>query len=432
MTALIFKNRSDEYKEVSTDEGTDAIARSPNYTDHEEGVGLLSTERSGAWPKRKRSDCCVCCGINCGLFWKAFGIVVAAVTLWCAFKLIQWAIAPDSTGLEVMPVYSTSLGCNAAPYIYNSSKTVFRVPMGTLHSDHAVEIYGSAVGTFTIAQGSSNSTEVEYETTLRADDQSLLQEIFLEYSTVDPEDGHVTNSRLLISTPHIEPRSLSCMRYDITMYVPPTLKRLRVAAHTTTHIQFDPDSNINLDGLLVNLYSMNAKNMILPHEGLLANHMTLELYRGWIVGDVSIVNSTIITTQRGDGISNIRVHPTAPVDPALPDPAYLRTTTGAGRTDIFYVNHKEYPHRPIRSVHMSSRNADVYLTYRDAEYNGFIILNSHTYTSSGIKTIATDQPETNDEADGNGGKMKWTHWVGNKDGGDKLFVRSRGWTGLYF
>jgi hypothetical protein len=327
-----------------------------------------------------------------------------------------------------MPAYSTSLGCNSAAYIYNSSKTTFGVPMGSIF-DHKFDIYGSAVGTFTIAQGSSDSTEVEYEMTLRTDDQSLLPQVSLRYPTIDPENGLVIDSRFMISTPHIDPQSTSCMRYDITMYVPPALRKLLVATHTTAHVQFDPDSHINLEDLVVTLYSMNKNSMILPHEGLLANHMSLEVYRGWIVGDVSIVNSTIVTTQRGDGVANIRAHPTAPVDPARPDPAHFRTTTGAGRTDVFYVNHKEYPHRPIRSVHMSSRNANMYLTYRDADYTGYIALNANEYAASGIH--ATKKPDTNDGGDVNGGVMKWTHWAGNKDGGDTLLVSSRGWAGLY-
>lgn len=297
-----------------------------------------------------------------------------------------------------------------------------KVPIGS-RLDHSFDIRGSAVGTFIIAEGPTDSTEVVYNIAIRSDDQALLDHTNIQL----PEGG----SRLLINTPHTDASSESCQRFDITMFVPKTLKHLHVAAHAPTHVQFDPATRIDLDGLFVTLFAMEPKNMILPHENVKADKMSLEVYRGWIVGDAAIVNSTAITTQRGDGVANVRVHPMAPVDPASPDPAFLQTTTGAGRTDIFYISRKEFPHRPIRSVHMSSRNADIYLTYQRAEFGGLIELNSKSYTATGLQSVGAPTPE--ESADPNtGGKPKWTHWVGDKDGGDKMFVKSRGWTGLYF
>lgn len=326
-----------------------------------------------------------------------------------------------------MPAYSTSLGCLAAPYMYNGTETLtVKVPMDTDRFDHAFDIRGSAVGTFVIAEGSSDSSEVEYKIAIRSDNETLLEHVSLRYPTTE-EDTSVESSRLLITTPRTEPSSRSCMRFDITMYIPRNLKKLHVAAHSPVHVQFDPETRIQLDDLFVTLAAMDSNNMILPHENVKADKMTLEVYRGWVVGNAAIVNSTAITTQRGDGVANVRIHPVSPADPAVPDPAFLQTTTGAGRTDIFYVNDKSFPHRPIRSVHMSSRNADMYLTYQEAEFTGLVELNSKSYTATGLKPMGIHPG--NDE--GSDGSPKWTHWSGDKDGGDTIFVKSRGWTGLY-
>jgi hypothetical protein len=327
-----------------------------------------------------------------------------------------------------MPAYSTSFGCLAASHIYNSSQTVFSAPIGPEKSDHSFDIRGSAVGTFVIAQGPVGSQEVKYEMTIRTDDQTLLKDISVHFPDTD-EAGTITNSRVIVSTPRTDPSASSCMRYDIKMYVPPNLKKLHVASHSAMHVQFDPTSNIDLNDLYVTMFAMNQNNMILPNDGIRANRMALEVYRGWIVGDVMVVNSTSITTQRGDGVANVRAHPTAPINPDLPDPAYLRTTTGAGRTDIFYITPKAFK-RPIHNVHMSSRNADMYLTYREAEYNGRIELDSRSYTATGLQSFPKTQPA--EDEDGSGGKPKWTHWAGNQEGGDMVYIKSRGWTGLYF
>ncbi|EEB96133.1 hypothetical protein MPER_04786, partial [Moniliophthora perniciosa FA553] len=113
--------------------------------------------------------------------------------------------------------------------------------------------------------------------------------------------------------------------------------KLHVAPHTLSHVQFHPDSHLNLENLIVTLFAMNDKNMILTSQNAIAQKVKLEVYRGWI---------------RGDGVANVRVHPTAPTDPLHPEleAADLQTTTGAGRTDI--------------------TNGDVYLTYRESEFNG--------------------------------------------------------------
>ena len=333
---------------------------------------------------------------------------------------------PAPTGLETMPVFSTSLGCLNAPHIYNSSTTAFSAVMGPQKFDHSFDIRGSARGTFIVTQGTSESEEIKYEMTLRSNDPALLQDVSIRYPDTD-ENGAILNSRLLITTPRVASSSSSCMRYEIKMHVPPSLRQLYIASHTPMHLQFDPDTNIELDGLSVIMFAMDTSlSMILPQQSIRASRLALEVYRGWIVGDVAVVNETTITTQRGDGVANVKAHPTAPVNPAVPEPASFRTTTGAGRTDVFYITPKAFK-RPIKNIHMSSRNADMYLTYREAEFSGRIQLDSRSFTATGVQPLPkTEEPDSDRD-----GQSKWTHWAGDKYGVDTMYIQSRGWTGLY-
>ncbi|KAJ7132863.1 hypothetical protein C8R43DRAFT_1023722 [Mycena crocata] len=422
MIALKLKEGLDDYKQVSTDEeGRVALGSQSAYRDHDvdgdnaEAISLINTNITR--PKRQRAKCCVCCGLNCGLFWKAFGIVVAIFAVWNAFKLIRWAVTPSPTGLENMPMYSTSLGCLSAPYIYAGVPTTFNVPIGAENADHGFDIRGGAVGTVTVLEGAPTASKVKYEVTLRTDDKTLLEDIVLDHAP--DQDGGVKDSHLLISTPR--PDEGKCIRYDIKMFIPPTLKKLHLASHTVTHVQFDPESHIQLDDFFVTLFNPTTNNMILPHNNLHSHKMTLEVFEGWIVGDAAIDSSTKITTQRGRGVMNVRVHPTAPRDPASLEIASLRTTSGSGRTDVFYIS--PGIHRPISSTHLSSMNADMYLTYRDAQFSGLIELGANSFTATGLQRLDAATP---------GDDSKWTHWVGDEQGKDQLVVKTRKWAGLYF
>ncbi|KAJ7680217.1 hypothetical protein DFH06DRAFT_1162291 [Mycena polygramma] len=425
MVALKLKERWDDYKQISTEEEGRVALGSSVYRDHDaegnndEAISLINTDITVTRPKRKRAKCCMCCGLDCSLFWKAFGIVVAIFAVWNAYKLIRWAITPSLTGLEDMPTYSTSLGCLSASYIYGASPTSFSVPIGKDNADHGFDIRGGAVGTITVLEGAPTDTKVKYDVTLRTDDKTLLDDIIFDH----PPDQDVTvkDSHLLIVTPH--PAEGACIRYDVKIYIPPTLSKLHLASHTVSHLQFDPESHIQLDDFFVTLFSPKRDNMIIAHNNLKAGKMTLEVFEGWIVGDVSIDSSTKLTTQRGRGVMNVRVHPTPAADPASPEIASLRTTSGSGRTDLFYIDHDAAVHRPLSAVHLSSMNADMYLTYRDAQYSGLIELAAKSYTATGLQRLAPI--ETGSEA-------KWTHWVGDQEGKDELLVKTRGWAGVYF
>lgn len=384
---------------------------------------------------------------SCSLFCKALGIVIAAVVLWNAFKLLRWALAvrsslPNPIAFllicylqdghvlsQSIPVFGSSLGCLTAPHIYNQSSVVFYAPIDPQSQDHAFEIRGSAVGTFTVAQGAPGSDDVMYEMTLRTDDPALLQDVHIQYP-----DNKAGNPRFMITTPMFGTSS-ACMRFDITMYVPPRLKKLSVSSHTAVmHIQFDEKSDVVLDKLYVTTFSMSKNNMILSNTHVRGKSMSLEVLRGWIIGDVAVLDNTRVTTQRADGIANLRVHPVEHVDPESQSPASFMTVTGAGRTDIFYITPKAFQ-RPIHNVHMSSRNADVYLTYNQAKFNGRIAMESAQYSASGLEALpkSANEDTSEDESEYESATAtQWTHWRGDKNGGDEIVVKSRGWTGLYF
>ncbi|KAJ6475254.1 hypothetical protein C8R47DRAFT_694316 [Mycena vitilis] len=80
MVALKLKERWDDYKQISTDEEGRVALGSSVYRDHDpegnndEAISLINTDITVTRPKRKRAKCCMCCGLDCSLFWKAFGI----------------------------------------------------------------------------------------------------------------------------------------------------------------------------------------------------------------------------------------------------------------------------------------------------------------------------------------------------------------------
>lgn len=324
---------------------------------------------------------------------------------------------PAKTGLETMPKFSTSLGCANAPYILNGEMTTYNVPFNKLTNDHSILVRGPlAVGTILIVEGASDATDIKYELTLRTDDESLLNSVRVSIPTAD-EVNDRTESRLELVTPNSMPSS-SCMRYDMVMYVPPSIKKLHVETRSVAQIKFDTDSIFEFDALYVTMWNLDTNNMLLPHQAIHADNLKFDVTRGWLVGDVTIVNRTEIMTQRGDALMNVHVHP-APSSEDPPAPAVLTTGSGAGRTDIFYINHPGNPHRPISSTHYSSKNADIYLTYKEADFNGLLDINAKSWSGNNVQNPF--------KQDGS------SPWVGDKDGNDRLVAKSpNGWVGLYF
>jgi len=370
----------------------------------------------------------MCCGYDCNLLWKAIAVVLGLYTLYYGYRALRWALTDAPTGLEGMPTFSSSLGCLDAPYIYNQTEVTATIPVSSRHLDHAFDVRGWGVGTVTILDGDVDSEDVKYELTIRTNNEDLLDDVHFTWPDID-SDKTVTRNRVIIDTSHVPAvDSMSCMRFDVKMYLPQNLKKLHLASHTNTHIQFAPGTRTaNMDELFVTLFTTHPNNMIVASPDVVAKKLSLEVYRGWIVGGASVVNELDITTQRGDGIANLNITPALPSDPTNPKKATIRTTTGAGRSD-FAVIGKEFK-RQIQSTHTSSRNADMYLTYRQAEFIGKVELASKSYTVTGAQLIK--EPMKSGDGEDQDGR-KWTHFVGDQDGKDVIYVNSRGWTGLYF
>lgn len=425
MMALKLKDRWDEYKQVPSEEdGLGPVhLRSPvdgtsPYHDDDDVATLrgIDTEIPGARTSRKRSkkDCCMCCGLRCGYFWKAFGIVCLIFFSWQIVKLAIWAIKPSPTGLEGMPTYSTSLGCGNGKFTFTNS---YEVAVNAARADHAIDLRGAAVGTLVIAQGSEDSTHIQFQVNARTNEESLLTSISVTHPDNDNIEEGLSNSELLLQTaPHI-PTGSSCIRFDATLYVPPQVKKLHIQAHSTTHIKFAELSHIYLDTFFVTMWQSDVNNMLLPSTGIHANEMALEMTRGWLVGDVNLGEMTTITTQRGDATTNLKIHP----EVSNSGIAQFQTTTGAGRSDLFYVSDVGAPHRVINAVHRSSRGGDLYLRYKDAEFSGTVDMEAKSYTATGVQGLGPSRNGTD------------LPWVGDKEGSDKLKIQSiKGWVGLYF
>src|ERR1700722_4609860 len=117
-----------------------------------------------------------------------------------------------------MQVFNTSLGCTSAPYIYEHHTVTYAVDVGEADAHHAFDSRGDASGTITLSQGMPNATQVIYEMTVRSNHLSLLDHVKVKSSS--PEVAK-KRSRFLLSTPRIKADSNQCMRFDITLFIPP-------------------------------------------------------------------------------------------------------------------------------------------------------------------------------------------------------------------
>ncbi|TBU30256.1 hypothetical protein BD311DRAFT_691403 [Dichomitus squalens] len=424
MVALKLKDSYDEYSSLPNEEeglghGPVALRTANLDEDAPDGASLLDTTLpSGRSKRQHRADCCVCCGLRCGLFWKAFGIVCLLFLGWQAIRLVIWVAKPKETGLEGMPEFSTSLGCMDAPKLYKGGKFDVTIPVGVNQNkgDHSMDFRGGAVGTIVVAQGEADLQEVKYEITLRGSTEDLFEGVVLDYPTPEEVAQNTKSSRLQLAVP--APVTPQCARFDVTVFLPPAVKTLHIQTHATTQVKFDPDSNFNLNTLFVTFYKLSKLNMFLPIEGIHANTFMYQMSEGWLVGDVTVVNDATLNTQRGDATMNVRVHP-APSSSEPPAPVKLLTSTGAGRADVFFVNHAGFPHRPIDSTHHTSMNGKgTYLTYKKAGFNGTVDLTAKSFTATGLLNAFKQDGDL--------------PYVGSRDGGDRMLIKSQGWVGLYF
>ena len=129
---------------------------------------------------------------------------------------------------------------------------------------------------------------------------------------------------------------------------------------------------------------------------------------------ISFAQKTSITTQRGDGITNVKVIPLTTED-NTDKPAILHTLSGEGRTDVTVAH--AVPHRSLSSIHQVQNGGDMYLRYAGAGFNGPVALSAKSYSAKNLH---------------GGFKDGEARWAGEADGGDSMEIKSPGWVGLYF
>jgi len=320
-----------------------------------------------------------------------------------------------------LPTFGEYPGCPDTTFIYDDAFHITADLNNTLSQEHQFNIRGYGASAITVTDSEAGAKDIEYKIRVRTNKKGFLDGITFSHPTMDDDGLGIAKSHFVIESSRL-PRLRSgkfCLKYDVTISVPPGLKKLRIVPHTDSHIQFASGARLNLDALYVNVYgkSKSTNNMIVVGKDIHVRKLSLEVYRGWIVGEAPIVEETSISTQRGDGVANVKIFP----DSNVSQKAVLQTTTGAGRSDFTYVGNSNAPKRQIQSVHLSSRNGDLYLNYREAKFNGKIQLQSRAHTVVGATSFSASTQDT-----------EWTQFVGSQDGTDEIHVNSRGWTGLYF
>lgn len=360
--------------------------------------------------------------ISCTLIWKAIGIVVLISVFWNGFKFIRWVLKASPTGLESMPDYDSSLPCSSAPYIYQDGKITKSIPVGMSAPSNgfSFDITGSAVGTLELSPGAPGAEDVIVKLSLLASEKSVLSQVSFVASDTD--------NKLSLTTPD-DPRG-ACMRYHIVVYVPSNLKHLKIDTKSVTQTRVDPaaDKFPYLESISITSHSSSSLAMILPTSVMRASKLALQARGGWIVGSVSIgFDITEIDTTLGDAVTNLQVY-AGPPPALLIMPVKLKTDSGSGRTDITYIVNEQlsnwHRQRPIFSNHTSHVKSDMYLTYKEAKFEGLVDIKSPSYSARNLQVMSKDAHE-------NG---KATHWHGNMEGKDSLKIvgAKGGWVGVYF
>lgn len=312
-----------------------------------------------------------------------------------------------------MPQFSTSLGCANALY---ENDTLFSVPISS-DGSHSIDLSNaSMVGTVRI-DTRPYTTAVGYELSLKTQSKSLLDGISLHIPTAD-DIANGEESRFMLSAPDSDTVGSSCVRYDIEILLPPSVTKftLTTGSHDAQVIVV-PGAQIDMDKLSILMHGNDGNSMLLPTAGLRAKELHLEMTGGWLVGEVAIVERTLLSTQHGDAVSNVKFYPVPAEAKEHLAIARLETITGRGRSDFVYIDARKGPHRPISSTHRSSQASDMYLTYKQARFNGRVSVTARTSVAFGMTGVGS-----------RGGS-----WVGNAQGGDMLVVETRnGWVGLYF
>ena len=248
----------------------------------------------------------------------------------------------------------------------------------------------------------------------------------------------------------------NCMRYDVTLRIPPSLKKLHVAAHATAHMRFGDDTNSTtpslvksnattgaidvpqplrtLEDMFITFFSPWGNNLFLPSTTLAADRMNVEMTGGYLVGSVAVRERAKVLTQRGGARAHVDIV-TLPYEGT----ADLRTVTGYGRTELSVFNPAK---RNLAVDHLSTGNGDLVLHYERSFFQGPVEVHAKAFQGHSLQGTGKGVPgsvhedmswSTPENADADETEEKREMWVIDKDGKDTMKVSSRqGWVGLFF
>lgn len=220
----------------------------------------------------------------------------------------------------------------------------------------------------------------------------------------------------------------ACTRYDVEVYVPPTLRNLTIDALSPVHLHtaFDDAPRV-LHALTVNIRNNGGdarySNILKGEKGLQVDELSVVSKSGYIVGALSVGNTTDIDTSYSNTVSKLELI-TSGYDVDAPTargaPAYINAYTGSGLSTFTLTNAHS---RPIIASHSStsrsSGDGDLRLEYGGSKFNGIVKIEAKGYSMRGVESEAPHMGDV-------------PRWVGDKDGGDYLSVKTGGWVGLYF
>ena len=333
-----------------------------------------------------------------------------------------------------MPAFSTSLGCLDASHFYHADTpegAFYTLPVPSVSGGVDIKIQGSAPGTLTLSPSTSvNEEHVMVRVNVRSSDAAYFNVVSID--SVIHKDGQGT-SRLALGTPGVVDKG-SCVRYDLTVYVPPTLRNLTINALSPIHLHtaFDDAPRV-LHALSVYMRNTGAGeyvNILKGEKGLQVDEMNVMSQGGYIVGAMSVGNTTSIDTSYSSTVSKLELV-TSGYDLAdSPSPshhgalAHIKTYTGTGLSTFTLTNEHD---RPISATHLSTSRAsgqgDLRLEYAGARFSGVVDVKAKSYSMRGVQSepMKPGMPMGSEN-----------RWVGNKDGGDYVQVKTEGWAGLYF
>lgn len=324
----------------------------------------------------------------------------------------EWS--PDGPSVYTFPV--ERFGCCQEPSnATNNSRLLVVVPSGQA-TDHTFVVQGGSSGHVTLASSPDPSdTSITYDIFIEGNPESISK-----FGPVNPGLGPIATDFVINTPTDLNPPGSdgppSCMRFDITMYIPSNLKRLAVNVSTPVQITFSPQGHVALDQVSINVSSTHPNCRIDCSESLQARNLTVEMNGGIIHGAISIGDYAQIINWNGQ--IQLDTIPNVSSDLSKPSTATLSTTTANGKVDIRYLRNQAHRKRRIESYHtMGTKVTSVgRFDYGCSGFNGQLFANTTSYNVTDMSLWGPPGPP---------GRPPNTRAVlGNQTGDDAIYVKA--------